>query len=95
MASSVKLYIDKRDKTFREDDVVHGKVVIETSHRSMAFQSITVKVYGATKLQLSARSVGLFEAFYSSIEPMELMHLDLPLVKAGTAQQGKQCRTAR
>ena len=88
MSSSVRLRINKRDKTFREGDVVEGSVAIETSHRSMQFQSIEIKVYGATKLQLSARTVGLFEAFYSSIEPMELMNLSIPLAQAGQVQQG-------
>jgi hypothetical protein len=47
-------------------------VVINTPHSTMSHSGVTLKVEGTLKLQLSARSVGLFEAFYSSIKPMQV-----------------------
>ena len=49
-----------------------GMVVINTPHSTMSHSGVTLKVEGTLKLQLSARSVGLFEAFYSSIKPMQV-----------------------
>lgn len=39
----------------------------------MSFSSIALAAEGSVTLQLSARSVGLFEAFYSSLKPLQLM----------------------
>lgn len=43
---------------------------------------------GVLKLQLSARSVGLFEAFYSSIKPMQLMSYEITIAQAGKVPSG-------
>ena len=55
---------------------------------SMSHSGITMKVEGVIKLQLSARSVGLFEAFYSSIKPMVLMDYEIDVAKPGKVPDG-------
>ena len=39
-------------------------------------------VEGLVNLQLSARSVGIFEAFYSSVKPQPLIHYEIPVSPA-------------
>lgn len=38
---------------------------------------IKLAVEGAVSLQLSARSVGIFDAFYSSVKPQPLVSYDI------------------
>ena len=38
------------------------------------YNGIKLNVEGQVTLQLSARSVGLFEAFYSSLKPVQVMN---------------------
>ena len=63
---------------------IKGTVMIDTAS-AMSHSGITLKVEGTLKLQLSARSVGLFEAFYSSIKPMPLMRCVVAAVVAAAA----------
>ena len=43
-------------------------VVVVTSKSDVAHQGITLTVDGSVNLQLSSKSVGLFEAFYNSLK---------------------------
>ena len=38
---------------------------------------------GSVSLQLSAKSVGLFEAFYSNLKPIQLVHYEVEVQKSG------------
>ncbi len=52
-------------------------VVVVDSKSAMSFSSIKLTVEGSVTLQLSARSIGLFEAFYSSLKPMQLVYYEI------------------
>jgi hypothetical protein len=43
---------------------------------------------GEVKLQLSARSVGLFEAFYSSTKPLRNLDVEIQLAGKGHVRRG-------
>lgn len=44
---------------------------------------ITLFVEGNVSMQLSAKSVGLFEAFYNSVKPISLINTSLEISKPG------------
>ena len=69
---SVDIKLNRVDRVYRPQEQVSG-VVLVNSQSPMSFNSITLVVEGTVTLQLSARSVGLFEAFYSSLQPVQLM----------------------
>ncbi|KAL3928960.1 MAG: hypothetical protein SGPRY_002166, partial [Prymnesium sp.] len=50
--------------------------------------TVVLNVEGSASLQLSARSVGLFEAFYSSIKPHKLFVFHLVLASPGKLSEG-------
>jgi vacuolar protein sorting-associated protein 26C len=54
----------------------------------MSHNGISITVEGSVALQLSARSVGLFEAFYSSLKPVELVKLTFEVAPAGKVPAG-------
>lgn len=43
---------------------------------------------GSVQLQLSAKSVGLFEAFYNSIKPIQLLHYSVTISEGGKLPDG-------
>lgn len=65
-----------------------GHVVVRCSKAS-SHNGINITASGLIKLQLSARSVGLFEAFYSSIKPLELLSHEALLVGPGKLTAGE------
>jgi hypothetical protein len=69
---SLEIKLNRVDRVYRPMDAVSGVVVVH-SPSPMSFNNITLTVEGTVTLQLSARSVGLFEAFYSSLQPVQLM----------------------
>ena len=80
---SIDVRLDKPDRVYYPGEKVTGAVVVTCDSSSMSFNSISMDVKGEIRLQLSARSVGLFEAFYSSIKPMVLLDYELDISGGG------------
>lgn len=68
-------------------DVLTGTVVVHAD-RGGSHAGIRLVAEGLIKLQLSARSVGLFEAFYSSIRPVSLLYHEQAVASAGKLDLG-------
>ena len=79
---SIDVRLSKPDRVYYPGEKVTGAVVI-TADSSLSFSGIRMDVKGEIRLQLSARSVGLFEAFYSSIKPMVLLDYELDISGGG------------
>lgn len=62
-------------------------MVVHTD-RGGSHGGIRLVAEGLIKLQLSARSVGLFEAFYSSIRPVSLLYHEQAVTPAGRLDLG-------
>ncbi|XP_025100327.1 Down syndrome critical region protein 3 homolog isoform X3 [Pomacea canaliculata] len=75
-------------KIYKEGDVVSGLVVVQ-SKGEVQHQGISLVVEGIVNLQLSAKSVGVFEAFYNSIKPIQVLHYPLEIAKPGRLPSGK------
>lgn len=85
MPSSIDIRLNKPDRVYFPGETVSGVVIVMTEG-SMSYNSIRMDVKGEIRLQLSARSVGLFEAFYSSIKPMVLLDYELDISGSGKLQ---------
>eukprot|EP00501_MAST-03F_sp_TOSAG23-6_P000724 GSMAST32.ASY1.ANO1.752.1 assembled CDS len=66
--STIDISLDRADRIYNEGDNCKGAVVIE-SPKGFRHSGITLSVWGLVKLQLSARSVGLLESFYTTKGP--------------------------
>ena len=64
-----------------------GVIVVDTES-SLSHAGVTLVAEGCVKPQLSARSVGIFEAFYSSIKPMTVLRSDIEIQKPGKFPAG-------
>ena len=61
------------DRVYRAGEKVAGEVIVHGRvGSSLAHEGISLVAEGSASLQLSAKSVGLFEAFYSTIKPVQL-----------------------
>ena len=79
--------LKKASKVYKEGDVVKGAVVV-TSKGDLSHSGVTLTMEGSVTLQLSAKSVGVFEAFYNSLKPIQLLSYSIDLVKPGKFPNG-------
>jgi len=84
----VEIKLDRYDRCYFPGETVSGVVVVH-SPGSASHQGIKLSVEGTVNLQLSARSVGLFEAFYSSIKPMNLLNYEIEIASPGKIPRGE------
>lgn len=68
--------------TFFFQEVVTGCVIVNTPNGTN-HTGIKMTVEGAVTLQLSPRSVGIFEALYNSIKPLILIRNEFDIKKSG------------
>jgi len=82
---SIDIKLKKVDRIYRPGEKVEGLVVIRGKP---SYNSLKLYLDATVNLQLSAKSVGLFEAFYNSVKPIQLLSncIDLP---QGNAKPGK------
>lgn len=86
MAVDVKL--TRLDRVYRPPDVVDGSIVI-TTPTTLSHQGIKITAAGNIMLQLSAKSMGVFEALYSSVKPIQLMNKTIDISPAGKLPAGR------
>ena len=72
---------------YREGEVIKGTLVV-TSKGELSHTGISLTMDGTVSLQLSAKSVGVFEAFYNSLKPINLVNYTLDITKAGKLPSG-------
>jgi len=68
-------------------DKLQGFVVV-TSKTELSHSGIVLTMDGSVTLQLSAKSVGLFEAFYNSLKPVQLLQCTITVASAGKLPAG-------
>ncbi|BBN18590.1 vacuolar protein sorting-associated protein 26C [Marchantia polymorpha subsp. ruderalis] len=84
---AVELRLSRLDRVYRPPDVLEGTVVITTPN-TLTHQGIRLTAVGTIMLQLSARSVGVFEALYNTVKPIQLMSKTLDISPAGKILPG-------
>jgi len=85
--SNIDIQLKRADRIYKPGDVVAGVVVVATKG-AMSHQGISLVMEGLVTLQLSAKSVGMFEAFYNSLKPVLLVHLAAEVAPPGKVPDG-------
>ncbi|CAB1352409.1 unnamed protein product [Coregonus sp. 'balchen'] len=67
MSASLDIRLKRANKVYHEGEVLAGVVAI-VSKEAVQHQGITLTMEGIVNLQLSSKSVGVFEAFYNSVK---------------------------
>ncbi|XP_065837242.1 vacuolar protein sorting-associated protein 26C-like [Oscarella lobularis] len=86
--ATIEIKLKKANKVYREGELIRGVVAVTTKNE-LPHQGIALSLEGSVSLQLSAKSVGLFEAFYNSLKPIQLLEYSMDLAKAGKIPSGK------
>ncbi|KAL9964929.1 hypothetical protein ACROYT_G028643 [Oculina patagonica] len=86
--ATLEIRLKRVNKIYYEGDIVKGVIVVQ-SRGELPHNGITLCMEGAVNLQLSAKSVGVFEAFYNSLKPIQLVNYSLEIAKPGKLPNGK------
>ena len=78
---------ERASKTYKEGETIKG-VVYVNSKGELSHNGLSLTVDGTVKLQLNARSVSRFEAFYNSLKPIDVLHQQLELAAPGKIPSG-------
>ncbi|XP_072471070.1 vacuolar protein sorting-associated protein 26C isoform X1 [Notamacropus eugenii] len=88
MGTVVDIKIKRANKVYYAGEVLSGVVVI-SSKDPVQHQGILLTMEGLVNLQLSAKSVGMFEAFCNSVKPIQVITSSIEIVKPGKFPSGK------
>ncbi|XP_023375360.1 Down syndrome critical region protein 3 [Otolemur garnettii] len=88
MGTSLDIKIKRANKVYHAGEILSGVVVI-SSKDSIQHQGVSLTMEGTVNLQLSAKSVGVFEAFYNSVKPIQIISSTIEMVKPGKFPSGK------
>ncbi|XP_051539598.1 vacuolar protein sorting-associated protein 26C [Myxocyprinus asiaticus] len=88
MSVSLDIRLKRANKVYHEGELLCGVVVI-CSKDPLQHQGVSLSMEGLVNLQLSSKSVGVFEAFYNSVKPIQLVSSVIEVVKAGKVPAGR------
>ncbi|XP_062344178.1 vacuolar protein sorting-associated protein 26C isoform X3 [Cinclus cinclus] len=88
MGTTLDVRVKRAGKVYRDGEVLSGVVVI-TSKDTVQHQGISLTMEGSVNLQLSAKNVGVFEAFCNTAKPIQIINSTIEMVKPGKLPSGK------
>ncbi|GIY72013.1 vacuolar protein sorting-associated protein 26C [Caerostris extrusa] len=88
MSVMLDVRLKRVNKTYHEEEIVIGYVVID-SKSEVKHEGITLTMEGNVSMQLSAKNVGILEAFYSSAKPVLLTSSVIEIAKPGRFPPGR------
>ncbi|XP_063681068.1 vacuolar protein sorting-associated protein 26C-like [Bolinopsis microptera] len=84
---TLEIKLKRPSKVYRPGEVVKGSLLIET-RSDISHTGLFLNLEGIVNMQLSSKSVGIFEAFYNSVKPIQLISINLEVQKAGKFPTG-------
>eukprot|EP01111_Echinosteliopsis_oligospora_P018141 TRINITY_DN815_c0_g1_i1.p1 TRINITY_DN815_c0_g1~~TRINITY_DN815_c0_g1_i1.p1 ORF type:complete len:326 (-),score=88.05 TRINITY_DN815_c0_g1_i1:7-984(-) len=84
---SLDIRLKRVDRVYKQGELLSGVVVVSTKG-AMSHAGITIVMEGSVQLLLSAKSVGLFDAFYNSIKPVQLLQYSVTVAEPGKLPDG-------
>uniref|UniRef100_A0A674NIV2 Vacuolar protein sorting-associated protein 26C n=1 Tax=Takifugu rubripes TaxID=31033 RepID=A0A674NIV2_TAKRU len=88
MSVNLDIRLKRANKVYHEGEVVSG-VIVMVCKEAVQHHGIFLSMEGLVNLQLSSKSVGVFEAFYNSVKPIQLISSNIEVAKAGKVPPGK------
>jgi hypothetical protein len=85
--ASLEIRFKRPSKIYKDGDTVKGTVAVVTKD-PISHNGLMLTMEGIVNLQLSAKSVGMFEAFYNSIKPIQVLNYTVELAKPGKIPSG-------
>ncbi|XP_046400677.1 vacuolar protein sorting-associated protein 26C isoform X2 [Ischnura elegans] len=88
MSINLDIKLKKANKVYHEGENIGGVVVI-SSPSDIKHDGISLTMEGTVNLQLSGKNVGIFDAFYNSAKPIQLVHCSIEVAAPGKIPSGK------
>ncbi|XP_042354654.1 vacuolar protein sorting-associated protein 26C isoform X2 [Plectropomus leopardus] len=88
MSVTLDIRLKRANKVYHEGETVAG-VILLVCKETLQHHGIFLSMEGVVNLQLSSKSVGVFEAFYNSVKPIQLISSNIEVAKAGKIPGGK------
>ncbi|XP_068456546.1 vacuolar protein sorting-associated protein 26C [Clinocottus analis] len=88
MSVTLDIRLKRANKVYHEGEAVAG-VILLLCKEPLQHHGISLSMEGLVNLQLSSKSVGVFEAFYNSVKPIQLISSNIEVAKAGKIPGGK------
>ncbi|GBN33519.1 Down syndrome critical region protein 3 [Araneus ventricosus] len=88
MSVMLDIRLKRVNKIYHEEEIIIGYVVVE-SKSEVKHEGITLTMEGNVTMQLSAKNVGILEAFYSSAKPVLLTSSIIEIAKPGKLPPGR------
>uniref|UniRef100_A0A3B5L5F4 Vacuolar protein sorting-associated protein 26C n=1 Tax=Xiphophorus couchianus TaxID=32473 RepID=A0A3B5L5F4_9TELE len=88
MSVTLDIKLKRANKVYHEGETVAGVVTL-CCKEPLQHNGIALSMDGIVNLQLSSKSVGVFEAFYNSVKPIPLISSSIEAAKAGKIPGGK------
>lgn len=88
MSVSLDIRLKRANKVYHEGERLCGLLVV-VSRDPLQHQGVSLSLEGLVNLQLSAKSVGVFEAFYNSVKPIQLVSSTMEVAKPGKVPAGR------
>ncbi|XP_074104101.1 vacuolar protein sorting-associated protein 26C [Cotesia typhae] len=88
MSINVDIRLKRANKIYHENEIVAGLILLQTNS-DIKHDGIFLTMEGSVNLQLSSKNVGIFEAFYNSVKPIQLVQYTIDVAPAGKIPNGK------
>lgn len=88
MANILDINLKKADKVYHEGENITGLIVIN-SPTDLKHDGIFLIMEGSVNLTLSSKNVGILEAFYNSVKPIQLLSVTCEVSTPGKVPAGK------
>lgn len=88
MTINIDIKLKRASKIYHDGELVTGFIVLQTNS-DVKHDGIFLSMEGSVNLQLSSKNFGIFEAFYNSVKPIQLVQYTLDVAPSGKIPSGK------
>eukprot|EP01098_Paradermamoeba_levis_P007069 TRINITY_DN2939_c0_g1_i4.p1 TRINITY_DN2939_c0_g1~~TRINITY_DN2939_c0_g1_i4.p1 ORF type:complete len:267 (+),score=41.64 TRINITY_DN2939_c0_g1_i4:37-801(+) len=86
--ANLDIRLKKADRIYRQGEMVSGVVAV-ASKGTLSHNGITLVMEGSVVLQMSGKNVGVFDAFYNSLKPIQMVNYSVEIAKPGKLPDGQ------
>ncbi|XP_012140879.1 vacuolar protein sorting-associated protein 26C [Megachile rotundata] len=88
MSINIDIKLKRASKIYHEGEIVSGFILLKTNS-DVKHDGIFLSMEGSVNLQLSSKNFGIFEAFYNSVKPIQLVQYTIDVVPSGKIPSGR------
>lgn len=87
MSINIEIYLKRADKIYTDGENLTGVISLSTNS-DFKHEGISLTMEGSVNLQISSKNVGILEAFYNSVKPIQLLGVACEVCGPGKLPSG-------